>query len=125
MTFEPQPEYNPDPNKNCCLNFARPTNVGLHRDVCEKLNSMYARKNAGYKDSFGQTMDKYGLLSVNLRLTDKLNRLDALWEAINNVDNLTDQLDNYKSMEDTLLDLANYAIMGYMWLSQTPPQDIF
>lgn len=104
---------------------SEPTNVELHKRICDELNHMYATKNAGYKDSFGQTSNKYGLLAVTLRLTDKLNRLDSLVEALKDADNLTDQLYNYTTAADTLIDIANYAIMGYMWLKQTNPEDIF
>jgi len=63
-------------------------------------------KDSDYGDSFGKTFDKYGIVSALTRMSDKLNRLDNL--ASSN----TMQVD--ESIEDTLLDLANYAMLTYL-----------
>ena len=66
----------------------------------------FINKDSDYGDSFGKTFDKYGIVSALTRMSDKLNRLDNL--ASSN----TMQVD--ESIEDTLLDLANYAMLTYL-----------
>ena len=74
-----------------------------HREICEKLNEIYRKKNHDYGDSFGKQFEEYGLVSSAIRLEDKLNRFKNL---IKNEAQVKDE-----TIEDTLLDLANYAIM--------------
>lgn len=77
--------------------------VDIHKKICEELNALYARKNADYGDSFGKSFKEYGLTMACIRLEDKLNRLKALAK---NKAQVVDE-----SIADTLMDLANYAIM--------------
>lgn len=78
--------------------------VEQFRGVANELTSLYEKKNACYGDSFGQTYAKLGVISAVTRISDKYNRLCAL--ATNkDLDNLGE------SIEDTLIDLAAYAIM--------------
>lgn len=79
--------------------------VGIHNDICMELNGIYERKNADYGDSFGKGYKEYGMTMPCIRLEDKLNRLKSLTVHKNN------QLVADESIEDTLFDLANYAIM--------------
>ena len=73
-------------------------------EICEKLNAIYKKKNHDYGDSFSESYGRYGNVMPIIRLEDKLNRFRNL--VMNgNVEVKTE------SMEDTLLDLANYAIM--------------
>lgn len=55
-------------------------------------------------DSFGKSYKEYGLTMSCIRLEDKLNRLKSL--NYNKFSKVNDE-----SIEDTLMDLANYAIM--------------
>ena len=76
----------------------------LHSQICDSLTALYKRKNHDYGDSFGKSFAEYGMAMPCIRLEDKLNRLKAL--------TLTgDQQVNDESIDDTLMDLANYAIM--------------
>ena len=75
-----------------------------HKLICEKLNKLYEAKNADYGDSFGKSYMEYGLTMPCIRLEDKLNRLKSLNFS------RTIKVKN-ESIEDTLMDLANYAIM--------------
>ena len=77
--------------------------VRHHADICEELNEIYARKNHDYGDSFGKGYAEYGMVMAVIRLEDKLNRLKSLIKA--------ESLVKDESMNDTLMDLANYAIM--------------
>ena len=86
-----------------------PDNVHAHLEVCGELNVIYERKNADYGDSFAQSLDKHGLIAAIVRMDDKMNRVINLNKA-------DEQLVNDESVRDTLMDLANYAIMSVMWL---------
>lgn len=79
--------------------------IEIHKEVCKGLNDLYTSKNKDYGDSFGKSYKEYGLTMLCIRLEDKLNRLKSL------VKNGTAQVKD-ESIEDTLLDLANYSIMG-------------
>lgn len=85
--------------------------VSLHSRICKVLNDVYARKNSDYNDSFGKSFTEYGMSMSCIRLEDKLNRLKAL--TIHN----KKQSVNDESIEDTLLDAANYAIMTLIELN--------
>lgn len=79
--------------------------IEQHKQICENLNKIYEKKNHDYGDSFGIGFKEYGLTMPAVRLEDKLNRFKKL-----GLNNLEAQV-NDESIEDTLLDLANYAIM--------------
>ena len=74
-----------------------------HSRICSKLNDIYVRKNKDYGDSFA-IVRKNLPNSVLVRLWDKLLRLNNLMQ--NNDNHLVDE-----SIEDTLIDMANYCIM--------------
>lgn len=78
-----------------------PTIYQLHRDILVQLHQTYARKNHDYGNSFHKVREEFPN-AVLIRLMDKLERLKALYNSPALVD---------ESIEDTLLDLANYAIM--------------
>lgn len=78
--------------------------VAQHYAICQKLNQVYKAKNHDYGDSFGDTYKKLGIISAVTRLSDKINRLMSL--AVSHDAQVKDE-----KIEDTLLDMANYAIM--------------
>lgn len=80
--------------------------IQMHKELCEKLNDVYARKNSDYGNSFGETFEKLGIISAITRISDKYNRLVSLCTKSEEERKVKDE-----SIEDTLLDLANYAIM--------------
>lgn len=77
--------------------------ISHHCDICESLNILYERKNADYGDSFSKSFKEYGMTMACIRLEDKLNRLKSLTKNKAQVED--------ESITDTLMDLANYAIM--------------
>lgn len=79
------------------------TKVEKHSSICRELNKIYNEKNKDYGDSFGKSYQEYGPTMAAIRLEDKLNRFKNLIK--------TDAKVKDESIEDTLLDLANYAIM--------------
>lgn len=72
----------------------------------------FVDKDSDYGDSFGKTYEKYGIVSALTRMSDKLNRIDNL-TAINSRDSSA-KMKVDESIEDTLLDLANYAMLTYL-----------
>jgi hypothetical protein len=85
------------------------TKVEHHAEICAYLNGIYERKNADYGDSFHKTFLEEGMAMARIRLTDKLERFKKLTKS-------KDQQVKDESIRDTLLDLANYAIMTVMEL---------
>ena len=78
--------------------------VEKHKKICEELNTLYAKKNHDYGDSFHLSFVEEGMAMARIRLGDKLNRFKTLSRA-------TKQEVTDESIRDTLVDLANYAIM--------------
>lgn len=88
---------------------AQPDNVQKHESICRELNALYAHKNADYGDSFHKTYVEEGMAMARIRLSDKLERFKRLTRS--NEQHVQDE-----SVRDTLIDLANYAIMTVMEL---------
>lgn len=86
------------------------TKLEKHLKICEELNEIYVNKNNDYGDSFGETFRKLGIISAVTRITDKTNRLQSLCRNQQKV--------NDESIRDTLMDLANYAIMTIIELDE-------
>ena len=86
------------------------TNVEQHRMLCTEINELYERKNHDYGDSFHKTWMEEGIAMARIRLTDKLERFKKLTRAEQRVGD--------ESVRDTLLDLANYAMMTVMELDR-------
>jgi hypothetical protein len=80
----------------------------LHQELVDYLHNLYITKNADYGDSVHDTYMKYGLTSFLVRLEDKLNRARTL--------STKQALVNDEKIEDTLLDMANYAILAVIEL---------
>lgn len=79
-----------------------------HKEIVLGLNDLYVRKNSDYGDSVHDTYMKYGLTSFLVRLEDKLNRVRTLNQQAARVAD--------EKIEDTLLDMANYAILAVLEL---------
>lgn len=114
------------------VNLKAPTikddNVTLHAAICKELTDLYERKNHDYGDAFHDTFVEEGFAMARIRLTDKLKRFKTLSKTINLSDMLTEKMEEDdakkvltdrrqvldESIRDTLIDLANYAIMTVM-----------
>lgn len=81
-----------------------------HEDICKRLTDMYVRKNNDYGDAFSLSIDKWGYQAAAIRIGDKYNRFCTL------IEKAEDPKVEEESLVDTLLDLANYAIMTVMEL---------
>jgi hypothetical protein len=86
---------------------AQPDKVQRHESICHELNALYARKNADYGDSFHKTYVEEGMAMARIRLSDKLERFKRLTKS-------NEQHVHDESVRDTLIDLANYAILTVM-----------
>lgn len=71
--------------------------------ITSKMLETYEAKNHDYGSSFAELRKKYPV-SILIRLTDKLNRLNVLMGG-------ESAKVNDESIEDTLLDIANYAVL--------------
>lgn len=78
-------------------------------DAYRKLNQTFIDKNADYGNSFEESLNEFGLVAGVVRIGDKYNRLRTL-----------SRMDTRgrvsESLSDTLLDMANYAVMMAVWL---------
>lgn len=81
------------------------TRMERHGEICKELHELYKKKNHDYGDSFHKTFEEEGMAMPRIRLSDKLNRFKMLSRP------KEDQLVPEESIRDTLIDLANYAIM--------------
>lgn len=79
------------------------TKVNLHKSLCERIHSVYEAKNKDYGDSFSSLRKEFPE-AILIRLGDKYSRLKSLMK--NGRAEVKDE-----SIEDTLLDLANYCLM--------------
>ena len=71
----------------------------------DKMKDLYLKKNHDYGDSVSKTFDEYGLVSFLVRMDDKMNRIKTL-------NKIQDTAVRGEKIEDTLLDLANYAVLA-------------
>lgn len=76
----------------------------IHEDLCTLLHKTYIKKNHDYGDSFAKSYEEWGPIQAAIRLEDKLNRFKQYVK--NDHMEVADE-----SVEDTLMDLANYALL--------------
>ena len=76
-------------------------------DITDEMNALYERKNHDYGNSFSETYRKLGVISATTRMLDKMNRVVSLVTK-------EQQKVNDESLRDTLIDIANYAVMTIM-----------
>ena len=81
---------------------------GEFRDITNSMIQTYQAKNQDYGNSFEKSLYKFGLIASVIRLNDKMNRIESL--------SRTEAKIVDESIEDTLLDLANYSVMTIIWL---------
>ena len=78
--------------------------------IIQNMYNLYIKKNENYGNSFGKLYEDLGPISGLVPLHNKLNRLTSLIKGNKN---------NFESIEDTLIDLANYAIMNLIELKNS------
>ena len=77
------------------------------KDITEEMNALYERKNHDYGNSFSETFRKLGIISAATRMLDKMNRIVSIVTK-------EQQKVNDEYLRDTLIDIANYAVMTIM-----------
>ena len=82
--------------------------IEVHKELLDGLHNLYITKNRDYGDSVHDTYEKYGLVSFLVRIEDKLNRARTLSKQAAVVQD--------EKIEDTLLDMANYAVLAVLEL---------
>ena len=74
--------------------------------ICRDLMALHARKNKDYGNAAHESYKEFGLISYVIRLNDKMKRLKSLTKPGAEISV------KGESIEDTLMDLAAYAIMA-------------
>lgn len=92
-------------------NSTKVSDVTEMEALLDKMLQTYKKKNHDYGNSFEQSLDEEGIAASRIRMGDKWNRFKQLSKGEKPL------VDN-ESLRDTLLDLANYAIMTVMWLDK-------
>lgn len=80
------------------------TVLEIHHEICDNIKEVYEKKNADYGNSFSTARKKVPFYTLS-KLFDKFSRYENL--TLNNGKNEVED----ESIEDTLLDMANYCIM--------------
>ena len=75
----------------------------IFNEILENIRYTHDKKNDDYKDSYSDTMKRFGTKSGLVRIYDKFNRIENIFNSDGNA--------NFESAEDNLQDLATYAIM--------------
>lgn len=84
----------------------------MYKNIVSDMTQVFLIKDKAYGSSTTDTFNKFGLTSYLVRLNDKLNRLTNL--TLN-----PDISQNDESIQDTLLDLANYCILALIDINQS------
>lgn len=77
-----------------------------HQEILKLLHKTWVEKNERYGDSFSEVYWELGDVSALTQVLHKVNRLKTL--AVNG------DVGERESLDDTLLDLANYCVMWLM-----------
>lgn len=85
-------------------------NIGIHKELCDYIHNLYITKNNDYGNSVSDTFNKFGIDAYLVRMYDKINRVYSLTR--NNAERKVED----EKIEDTLLDLANYAMIAVVEL---------
>ena len=82
--------------------------IKRHEELCNQLHDTYVQKNHAYGDSFGKSFADWGISSAAVRISDKFNRFVNLAKNPDTIDVGDERI------VDTLVDMANYALMTVM-----------
>lgn len=77
--------------------------VTLHKQICSQMTETYIKKNNDYGNAFANLRNEIPN-AILVRIYDKYSRLKTLMNG-------EKQMVNDESIDDTLLDLANYCIL--------------
>jgi len=77
------------------------------KEILKEMLEIYLKKNHDYGNSFDKSLNEWGEVAGVIRMEDKFNRIKTLLKTEGQV--------NDESINDTLLDLANYTVMTLLW----------
>ena len=83
--------------------------------ITDQMHDTYIKKNHDYGNSFDKSIDELGIVAAVTRMSDKMERLKSLVKKESEVKD--------ESFTDTVLDLANYAVMTAMYLKNHEDKD--
>ena len=83
--------------------------VELFEQITRNMTELYRKKNANYGNSFEKLYKELGTIAGIVPLHNKLDRITNLVKGGKN---------DFESLEDSLIDLANYAIMNLIELKK-------
>lgn len=98
--------------------------IDNYKKLQDTMLQTFVDKNSDYGDSFGKTFEKYGIVSAMTRMSDKMNRIDNLTSKSfqSTINERGSKMRVDESIEDTLLDLANYAMLTYLQIHKFDEQ---
>ena len=82
----------------------------MFTEYTREMAETFARKRADYGQTTTETFEKFGPISMLVRMHDKLGRLDNLFG--------TGKEPYNESVIDTLIDLANYSLITILELQK-------
>ena len=82
----------------------------IFNEILENIRYTHDKKNDDYKDSYSDTMKRFGTKSGLVRLYDKFNRIENILDSEGKA--------NFESAEDNLQDLATCAIMMLAYIKK-------
>ena len=82
----------------------------IFNEILESIKYTHDKKNDDYKDSYSDTMKRFGTKSGLVRIYDKFNRIENILDSEGKA--------NFESAEDNLQDLATYAIMMMAYIKK-------
>ena len=82
----------------------------IFNEILENIKYTHDKKNDDYKDSYSDTMKRFGTKSGLSRIYDKFNRIENILDSEGKA--------NFESAEDNLQDLATYAIMMLAYIKK-------
>lgn len=78
----------------------------IFAQITQEMASTYEAKNHDYGNSFGESVEEFGLIAAAVRMNDKMKRIKSFAKMCPEAMKVKDE-----SIQDTLLDMANYAVM--------------
>lgn len=87
----------------------------LFQKHADKIATILANKNEDYGDSFYDVFKEFGDLSVLIRLTDKMGRMESLVKGL-------EPLVENEPLEDVYRDMAGYCILALVSIERLKNQ---
>ena len=86
-------------------------------ELTKQLIETYKAKNKDYGDSFADSFKEFGIIAPVVRMNDKMNRIKSLSKG-------EDRQVKDESLIDSLMDLANYALMTVIELDDFDIEEV-